>query len=198
MRRQRSHRQIGQAMTEFALVSPVIFLLFFGIIDMGRLIYTQATLNQAVNEGARVAVRGEPPSYAMPSDVDVEDAVKSRSADVSLANPCPNGPITSLDSIPQNSGWLFITEAPAPTLQELHPPLNAPGMGAAGPGQTAPTFAANCNPVITSTNTPTLAESNYLLQVTIYYNFAPITPIIGGIIGNHILLHAYATYRTEY
>ena len=183
--------QRAQTATEFALISPVIFLLIFLIIDFGRVIYIQATLNQAVNEGARVAVRGEPPDYAMPSDVDVEAAVKSKATDVSLANPCPNGPINNLSSIPQNSGWLYITEAPAPTAAEASPPPNAPGLGAAGPGQTAPSFSAGCNSV-------NPASGNAALQVTIYYNFAPITPMIGRLMNNHILISAYATYRTEY
>lgn len=183
--------QRGQTATEFALISPVIFLVLLIMIDFGRVIYIQATLNEAVNEGARVAVRGEPPDYAMPSDVDVETAIKQKANDVSLANPCPNGPISSLTSIPQNAGWIFITEAPAPTAVESSPPPNAPGLGAAGPGQTAPTFSGSCNAV-------NPASGNAALQVTIYYNFAPITPLVGQLMNNHIILSAYATYRTEY
>lgn len=187
----RAARQAGQTATEFALITPVLFLMIFLIVDFGRAIYIQATLNQAVNEGARVAVRGEPPSYAQPSDVDVESAVKSRASGVSLANPCPNGPINGLSGLPQNQGWLFITEAPAPTVFEASPPPNAPGLGAAGPGQTAPAFGASCNSV-------NKATGNVPLQVTIYYNFAPITPLIGNLMNNQIMLSASATYRTEY
>ena len=190
-RRPRWLSQRAQTATEFALISPVIFLVIMLIVDFGRVIYIQATINQAVNEGARVAVRGEPPDYAMPSDVDVESMVKSKATDVSLANPCPNGPINNLNSIPKNSGWLFITEAPAPTVVEASPSPNAPGLGAAGPGQTAPAFTGSCNSVVP-------ASGNAALQVTIYYNFAPITPMVSRIMGDHILISAYATYRTEY
>ena len=50
-------RQRSQAIVEFAIVAPVLVLLLFGVVDFGRLIYIYATLNQAVNEGTRAAIR---------------------------------------------------------------------------------------------------------------------------------------------
>lgn len=193
-------RQGAQALTEFALIAPVLFLLFFGVIDFGRAIYVQATLNQGANEGARVAVRGEPPTYDPASDVDVLNAVKTHTQAVQLGNPCPNGPIpTSFSTLAANQGWVFITEAPAPTSYESSPPVNAPGMGSANPNtsppQVAPTFAANCNPVNKGArNYP----ANNPLQVTVYYNFVPLTPLISNLMAGHIILEAHAIYRTEY
>ena len=71
--------------------------------------------------------------------------------------------------------------------------MNAPGMGAANTaiGQTAPGFGAGCNPVVPASN-------NTALQVTAYYNFVPLTPLIGNLMAGHILLEAHAVYRTEY
>ena len=51
--------QKSQGLTEFALIAPIILLLTFGIIDFGRGLYFYITLQQAANEGARVAVRGD-------------------------------------------------------------------------------------------------------------------------------------------
>ena len=178
-------------MVEFALIAPVLFLMLLGIVDLGRVVYYLASLNQAANEGARVAVRGEPPDYSPPSDVDVETAVKAHASAMYLANPCPNGPIPSPAVPPPNQGWIFITEAPAPSAYEATPPPNAPGAGAAGPGQTAPAFGAGCNPVVQAAGQPAI-------QITLYYNFVPITPFIGQLVGNRIVLHAYAVYHTEY
>jgi len=48
--------QRSQGLTEFAIIAPVILLLTFGIIDFGRALYLYITLQQAANEGARVAV----------------------------------------------------------------------------------------------------------------------------------------------
>ena len=71
----------SQGMTEFALIAPVILLLTFGIIDFGRGLYFYITLQQAANEGARVAVRASyfiDPNGAFhtwPTDADVASAV---------------------------------------------------------------------------------------------------------------------------
>jgi Flp pilus assembly protein TadG len=54
MLRLRSER--GQALVEFALVIPVLLLIFMGILDFGRAIYAYNTLSNAAREGARVAI----------------------------------------------------------------------------------------------------------------------------------------------
>lgn len=43
-------------MVEFAVVSPVFFLLVFGMIEYGRLVMVQQLLTNAAREGARVGV----------------------------------------------------------------------------------------------------------------------------------------------
>ena len=55
MRRPRNPRR-GQAIVEFALVIPIFLLIFFGIIDAGRLIFTYNTVANAARSGARVAI----------------------------------------------------------------------------------------------------------------------------------------------
>ena len=39
----------SQGLTEFAIIAPVILLLTFGIIDVGRALYLYITLQQAAN-----------------------------------------------------------------------------------------------------------------------------------------------------
>ncbi len=53
--RRKRQRSRGQALVEFALIVPILVLLIFGIIDFGRYVYTQNSLNQASREGARAA-----------------------------------------------------------------------------------------------------------------------------------------------
>jgi len=49
----------GQNLVEFALIGPLFFVLVFGIIEGGRLIWTNHTLSNATKEGARyTTVRG--------------------------------------------------------------------------------------------------------------------------------------------
>ena len=55
--------QRSQALIEFALVSPVLLLLLFGVIDLGRAIFYYDTINHAAREGARTAIRA---SNALP------------------------------------------------------------------------------------------------------------------------------------
>src|SRR5262245_63982542 len=55
-RNARRRRSRAQALVEFALVSPIFFLLLFGIIDFGRYVYYVQILNNAAREGARYAI----------------------------------------------------------------------------------------------------------------------------------------------
>jgi len=178
-----ARNQRSQSMVEFALVAPLLLLLLFGIVDFGRVIYTYVTLSQAVNEGARVAIRDSP---LLPSNVDVETAVRAHAVDVFLANPCPNGPITAATP-PPNQGWIYVTEPDPPTTPEaLSPTLeNAPG------GQTWATASGSC-----SATSP--AHDHAPLQVTIYYNFVPFTPLLRQVTANHIIISSAATYHVEY
>jgi len=180
--RQGVRNQRSQSMVEFAIVAPLLLLLIFGMVDFGRVIYTYITLNQAVNEAVRVAIRDSP---LLPTNGDVESAAKIHAVDVTLANPCPNGPITTVTP-PANQGWIYITEPNAPsTVETLSPTLeNAPG------GQ----MWAFDNGTCSATNP---AYNHAPLQVTIRYNFVPITPLIKQFAGN-LVMSAAAVYRTEY
>ena len=53
--RRRTGDQDGQGLVEIALVLPVFLLILFGILDVGRAVYTNSTLSQAAREGARLA-----------------------------------------------------------------------------------------------------------------------------------------------
>jgi Flp pilus assembly protein TadG len=175
--------QRSQAIVEFAIIAPVLLFLLFGIVDFGRIIYIYATLSQAVNEGARAAIRDSP---SLPTNSDVEAAVKQHAVDVSLANPCPNGPITNATP-PANQGWIYITEPDPPSaVESLSPALaNAPG------GQ----MWGNSNGTCSATNP---VHDHAPLQVTIRYNFVPYTPLIQQVTANSIVITATAIYKTEY
>ena len=46
----------GQALVEFALVLPIIVLLIFGLVDVGRAVFTYNTLSQSARQAARIAI----------------------------------------------------------------------------------------------------------------------------------------------
>ncbi len=196
--------QKSQGMVEFALIAPVILLLTFGIIDFGRGLYYYITLQQAANEGARVAVRASdyidangvgctPPTYVhcWPTDSDVAAAVQGHAVDLNLASfpACPNGPLPnggnpvgSPSLPPANSGWIFITDPSTAGNGYPNGPKGGPGSVPTGGG---------CNPIVS-------AQGNDPIKVTLWYNFQPVTPIIQQVVGNRIVITAYAVYRAEY
>lgn len=55
MKRLRCTGTRGAAAVEFALVVPLVLLFTVGIIDVGRLLWTQTTLDRAVQAAARCA-----------------------------------------------------------------------------------------------------------------------------------------------
>ncbi|HSS35219.1 MAG TPA: TadE/TadG family type IV pilus assembly protein [Patescibacteria group bacterium] len=49
----------GQSLVEFALAFPIFLLLLFGLIDIGRFVYTANAVSQAAREGARYGSVGD-------------------------------------------------------------------------------------------------------------------------------------------
>jgi hypothetical protein len=50
----RARHERGQTLVEFALIMPLFALLLFALLDFGRVIYTQNTVEQASREASRV------------------------------------------------------------------------------------------------------------------------------------------------
>ncbi len=61
-------RDRGQSLVEFALVFPIFLLVLFGLIDIGRYVYTANAFNQAAREAARYG-SVEQWSYSCPASV---------------------------------------------------------------------------------------------------------------------------------
>ncbi len=49
------HRQLGLSTVEFALVAAVLFMLIFGVIEVGRAFFVASALDEAARRGARMA-----------------------------------------------------------------------------------------------------------------------------------------------
>jgi hypothetical protein len=166
----------GQTLVEFALVLPVFLLVVFGLLDVGRLVYTNSTLSQAAREGARLAateaawigVPGaacatpaeiettRPGGHVCPTDVaafkaHVQDAVNRMTVTL--------GPITNVH-LSCNAGDLV---DPAPT--------GAWTEGSGGNG---------CQDGAGSA----VASSGDLVSVRIEYTYQVFTPIINTFLGS--------------
>jgi len=177
----RHKSQESQALIEFALVSPVLLLLIFGIIDIGRAVFYYDTINHAAREGARVAVRA---SGSLPTNADVLSTVSQQLVGAPVSEPCPQGPVTSALP-PANTAWVYVTEPNPPATAESNPPMNAPG------GEYPASASGSCSAL-------NPASGNAPLQVTLRFNLVLVTPIISQVTANHILLTAAAIFRTEY
>jgi Flp pilus assembly protein TadG len=51
----RGDAERGQSLVEFALLLPLLVLMIFGILDLGRGVYAYTTIDSAARQGARVA-----------------------------------------------------------------------------------------------------------------------------------------------
>ena len=173
--------QRSQALIEFALISPVLLLLIFGVIDIGRAVFYYDTLSHAAREGARTGVQA---SNTLPTNADVLATVTQQLVGAPVSEPCPQGPITTAVP-PDNTAWLFVTEPNPPATVEANPPMNAPG------GEYPSSALGSCSAV-------NPAAGNASLQVTLKFNLVLITPIISQATANRILLTAIAIFRTEY
>lgn len=87
-----SARQRGAAAMEFALVFPVIFLLLYGVMSFGALLYVQIAVSRAVQDGARSVVLVPDPSGGQSRDyTPVIGQVLESLAASALAPPGSNG-----------------------------------------------------------------------------------------------------------
>ena len=58
-------RQQGLAVVEFAMILPILLLLFFGIVDLGRIVLTRQILINVSREASNLASRGTSPADAV-------------------------------------------------------------------------------------------------------------------------------------
>ncbi len=177
----KNNQQSSQALIEFALVSPVLLLLLFGVIDLGRAVFYFDALNHAAREGARTAVRA---SNQLPTNADVLTTVRGQLLGTPVFEPCPQGPVTNATP-PANAAWLYVTEPNPPATVELTPAQNAPG------GEYPAASTGSCSAV-------NPAAGNAAIQVTIRFNLTLITPIVAQATADHVVITAAAVFRTEY
>ncbi|HEY0444503.1 MAG TPA: TadE/TadG family type IV pilus assembly protein [Candidatus Limnocylindrales bacterium] len=112
----RRDRGRGQALVEFALVVPILFLLLFAIIDVSRYVYSWNALNEASRAGARAgSVSIWPPDCSgLTREACVKTIAKNRITAVSLAlgdvtvqcqRRAPNGTLSAVATDNCNGSW---------------------------------------------------------------------------------------------
>ena len=172
----------GQALVEFALVFPVFMLLLFGLIDIGRFVYTDSALSQAAREGARLAAvearwlgSNDPSCVASASQI-----TPSRPG----AKVCP-ADATALKA--DVAAAVNRMVAGLGQVTTLYLSCNAGGVGDLAPtgewDETSVRFPS-CGPDRTGAGALTPNGSGQLVSVRVVYEYGPITPIVASIVGS--------------
>ena len=161
----RSRRDTGQSLVEFALVIPIFLLVLFGLLDMGRAVYSNNTLAQAAREATRLAA------------TQVYWVGRSDAACNAAAGPvCPAsvGALkTNVDAAANRMAVGLGTLATSQIYMQCNPAASPPSGAWTG-------------------STCTSLSPGDIVSVRVVYTFTMITPIVGQI-ANNLSMSASAT-----
>jgi len=86
-RQGRRNRDGGQSVVEFAFILPLLVILLFGIVEVGRMLMQTNVLTQAAREGARAAAIGADSTSAAARAEDVLQAAGITPASIDVTGP---------------------------------------------------------------------------------------------------------------
>jgi Flp pilus assembly protein TadG len=87
----RRSRDSGAAAVEFAMVLPIVLLCLLGLIEFAREIWTQATLDYAVQAAARCAAVD---TNTCGTDVNIQNYAAGKAPGLSFSNPASTFSVT--------------------------------------------------------------------------------------------------------
>ena len=87
----------GQALVEMALVLPLLLLLLFGVIEMGRVGYAYITVSNAAREGGRMATFGQKDPIIKSSIEYAANSLDSESLVIKITTLKTDGTISELE-----------------------------------------------------------------------------------------------------
>lgn len=173
----RRQGQEGQGLVEFALVLPVFLLALFGLLDVGRLVYTNSVLSQAAREGARLAAT-EAAWIGVPGSGCVADE-----SDIGPANPgahvCPSEVSTFRSDVAVAVNRMAVSLGP---IAAVHLSCND-GSGADPAPSGEWTNASGGNGCQDGSGNA-VSSSGDLVSVRVEYTYQPMTPLISSLIGS--------------
>lgn len=110
----RSRRERGAAAVEMAIVMPILLLVIAGIVDFGRMYFTQVVITNAAHEGVRAAVSGSLPPASVSARVNAALLGLSPSSATITTNPssspCASG-TNVVVSVQYPFDWFFMKGA---------------------------------------------------------------------------------------
>ena len=160
----RGHR--GQALVEFALLSPVLMLLLVGVVDLGRALYYQVQTASAARDAARMMVLnastsglGGYPNTASTPDQSVCGLVQ-QDLNGTFSVTCQDAP-----SAPPYASGSYTAPAAGNALVLLYP-------------------SNSCRTSPSTTSCPNGIANNVDVYATVIYTFNPVIPFSPQVLGN--------------
>jgi Flp pilus assembly protein TadG len=101
--------EAGQALVETALTFPLLFLLFFGIIEFSLVVFSYNTISNAAREGARAGI------ISGRTDADIRAAARSRTTAVQ----CSGAGMTITPSRPSSDTVRVDIDCTVPMITQL-------------------------------------------------------------------------------
>jgi len=169
--------QRSQALVEFALVSPLFFLIIFGAIDITRILYAYTAISSAARDGARTASL----SGSLYSDCQIIAEIEL----VGQGFPVRMDPNSLVGDSDPNT--------PSGPLQPSTPPPNV-GYGYIWPAvATAVPQETNCDsPSVQRAIAPSVKH----VAVEVQYHFTPLLPFVAQFAPN-VIIKTVSVVTTE-
>jgi len=173
----------GSAGLQFAMIAPAYFLLLMGTVEAGIIFFAQSSLQNAVNEAARLVRTGQSACYSLDSN----NICKSMTADQFRAKVCSNVSVLlqscSLDSSGNSSLQFDVKVYPA---------------GFTGVTNASPLDADKNLPRLTNFDTGSPCD---VVLVRVFYRWPVFTPMLSFFLanmnGSYHLLATAAAFRNE-
>jgi Flp pilus assembly protein TadG len=110
-------RRAGVSAVEFALLTPLLFLLLMGILDFGRAVIVYIAIAEGASEGARMLILRSSQTSTPPDTVIMNAVLAKVGGGINLVeDPCIAGgtlPCPSTPSTP-NQGYVWLTQSRPP------------------------------------------------------------------------------------
>jgi len=96
-----TQKERGQALVEFALVIPILILIFIGILDLGHGVYAYGVVSSAAREGARFGIVNPTDTSGIKTQARANTAALDPSK-ITVPDPTCSGTKTTCDATPGN------------------------------------------------------------------------------------------------
>jgi Flp pilus assembly protein TadG len=108
----------GQSMVETALILPIFLMIVLATLDIGRIVFLKAELENAVREGARVGLVSQPFSQTAVRDrIQAQPGLANATVNASCSGACEYGStVTVTATLPVSIVVGLVPALPSPTI----------------------------------------------------------------------------------